>query len=408
MGNCSTKKGELALSSNNVQKPRTEQGYVPMNLDSIIATLEGCLWRHALLTWIFIPIFGSFQAFIPFLEPSCETGFADISLIIVLLYEAHHIFCEYKSWYSMTEMIAPPEIAVLRHIGALRRRRRYWILGIIESLDLYTDVTFPWVARSCSVAAELTSRWKATWTIPVVGPVMCWILDKLKFTGFCLAFCVFNVAVSGILGLLLMRNNIQKRKELIKADESRITGEVFFHFAQSAETAMMPTVAMLGEEIASQRKYKLDTSKESAEAMKARQKAFWTPATASLQYEKELRDHAEEERIRQASNRFFIITILVKVIVGNCMQLYLHSVFYALTYNETGLEAKIKVCISIACSSIQALCRANIAAQKMGGLGVFLAMIIVGSVLFSWTKIYFISKCETHLWNLTSGCVDLD
>lgn len=412
MGNCSTKKGGdlncLSKASNDVKKPSSkEQGYIPMNLDSIVATLEGSLWRHAVLTWVLMPIFGSLQAVIPFLEPSCEYGFSDWTLIIVALYEAHHIFSEYRSWYSMTDLIAPPELAVLRHIGALRRRRRFWLLGIIESLDLYTDVTFPWVARSCAEVAHLTQRWKATWTLPVVGPVMCWILDRLKFSGFCLALCAFNVAISGIAGLILMRRHISKRRELIKADGSRIGGEVFFHFAQSAETAMMPSVAMIGEEIATQRTYVLDNSKESADAMRARQKAFWDPATASLQWDKEMQNIEEEARIKRASDWYFIITILVKGVIGNCMQLYLHSVFFALTYSDTGLEAKVKICISIACSSVQALSRAYISMQKLGGKGVILALMILFIVVFAWAKVYFISKCESHLWNLTSGCVDV-
>lgn len=407
MGNCSTKSGQV-VNNQTVKKPTNEPGYIPMNVGAIISSLEGSMQRHALLTWILVPIFGGLQACVPFLEPSCEYGFADITLIVVALYELHHIFCEYKSWYSMTDLIAPPELAVLRHVGALRRRKRYWLLGIIESLDLYTDVTFPWVARSCAEVASLTSRWKATWTIPIVGPAMCWILDRLKFSGFCLTLCAFNVAISGILGLVIMHNNKQKTRELIQGDTSRISGEVFFHFAQSAETAMMPSVAMLGEEIASQRKYVLDTSKESAEAMRARQKAFWTPATASALFEKEMQDTREEDRVKKAANLFFTITILVKVIVGNCMQLYLHSAFFALTYNNTGVEAKVKVCISIACSSIQALVRANISVQKLGGKGVLLALMILFMVCFSWAKVYFIWKCPSHLWNLTSGCVSIE
>jgi hypothetical protein len=410
MGNCSRKEGNGGSprpSSARTSKSE-QQTYISMNVGHILDNLEGYLWKHAVLTWVFIPVFGSLQAFVPFLQPSCETGFADATLVAVILYEVHHIWREKQSWRSTLELLAPPEIAVLRQIGVLAKRSWYRILGIVESLDLYTDVTFPFVARACE--AHLTDRWKQTWVlVPYLGKGMDSILDVTRFWGFCLVMCLINVVLSGVVGLVRMQSSARRRKqnENNSTSPDRIDGEVFFNFAQAAETAMMPTVAMLSEEIGAERKFVLDRTKDSSEAHKARQRALWGQTDKQTALQMEMQDLAAEERVKQAANWHYTVLIVVKVLVGNCMQLWLHSSFYALTYDFTGKEAKVKVIISMVMSSIQALVRAFLCVKKLGAKGAPLAMLILFTVVWSGLKVYFTYKCDSHLWNLSTGCVTL-
>jgi len=414
MGNCATGKelpnNSASAMGEHPKSAASSHQYSSMNLGAVLADiskLENTFLRHAVLTWAVVPLFGSLQAFVPFLEPTCAEGFRDITLIFVVLYEAHHIWSERLAWYATMSLVAPPEVTVLRHLGVLRKRKAYFILGIIESLDLYTDVTFPFVARSCE--AHLTARWQATWAVvPVIGKVMVSVLSATKFWGFCLILAALNVVVTGGIGLVQMHMAKKNSSQKDLSADGRISGEVFFQWAQSAETAMMPSVAMLSEEIASERKYKYDSDKDASKAMEARAKVSYGNTTAREALEMELADEKEEERIAHASKWHFIVLMLVKVLLGNCMQLWLHSSFYALTFDISGKEAKIKVIISMIASATQALIRCKLIIPKLGGLGFLLSFIAVFVVAWSGAKVYYTYNCPSHLWNISSGCVTID
>lgn len=413
MGNCSTKgacstnvQGNMAPA--NQKSASSSNLYESMNIDftSITSTLEDQMWWHSMITWVGVPFFGALQAFVPFLQPSCETGFRDVTLIFVALYEGHHIYSESKTWYSMTSLLAPPEISVLRHLGVLRRRKTYFWLGFIESLELYANVIFPSVAHSCD--AHLTARWQATWdVVPVVGPVMVTILNYVRFWGFCLILVAINVFVNGWMGMLQMRRNRAKSSIVVSKAKDCIPGDVFFNFALSAETALMPTVAMLSEEIASERKFKYDMDKDSTDAMKARNEIAYGKTSVGQAQDLELVNFQEEERIAKAAKFYFISVMLVKVLIGYCMLLWLQSAFYAVTFDVTGKEAKIKIIISMCFSTITALVRCKIILPKLGAIGAVLTAIALCAIAFSGAKVYYTYKCNSHLWNLSTGCVVL-
>merc|ERR1719198_989066 len=73
----------------------------------------------------------------------------------------------------------------------------------------------------------------------------------------------------------------------------------------------------------------------------------------------------------------------------------------------TGREAKIKAIVGMVCSSIQAVTRCKINSGKLGGLGVLLSFLAIGIIGLSGAKVYFAHKCQSHLWNLSSGCVKI-
>lgn len=412
MGNCATNGGSNAAQIQTkhaaLTSTRSHQ-YTGMNVDvmEVVTAMEDQMFCHAIITWVGLPLFGAAQAFVPLLQPSCETGFQNMTLLVVACYEAHHMFSESKVWHAMMNLLSPPEITVLRHLGVLSARKSYFWLGFVESLDLYMDVTFPFVARACD--AQLTARWNASWApVPVVGPIMSAILDTVRFWGFCVIVVAINVLVTGWLGLILMRQHRNSTDEAVaKAANDRISGEIFFNFAQSAETAMMPSVAMLSEEIASERKYTFDRDKDATEAMKAREDIGFGKTTQRQAMELELADHAEEKRVAQAANCHFVGLMVMKVLMGYCMQLFLQSSFYAVTFDSTGPEAKVKVVLSMLCSAIQALIRCKIILPKLGGIGLFLsffALIIIG---WSGAKVYYTYTCESHMWGFSTGCVHL-
>merc|ERR1740130_122193 len=229
------------------------------------------------------------------------------------------------------------------------------------------------------------------------------ILEVTRFWGFCAIVASINVVISGLLGLVQMC----RHQGGTSGDPERIGGEEFFKWAQSAETAMMPSVAMLNEEIAGERKYRMDTTKDSSEAMKARYKVAYGETSGRSAFEMEMSNHQEEERVAKAANVHNITMMVVKVLIGNCMMLWLQSSFYAVTFDNTGPEAKIKICISMIASAVQAVLRCKLLIPKLGAIGAAMSGIAMLVVVCSGAKVYFTYNCDSHLWNLSSGCVPI-
>merc|ERR1712087_910219 len=97
--------------------------------------------------------------------------------------------------------------------------------------------------------------------------------------------------------------------------------------------------------------------------------------------------------------------MLVKVLIGNCIQLWLQSSFFALTWDFTGREAKAKVICSMIVSAAASFIRCKIVVSKLGAKGMILAAMSLFIVGLSGAKVYFSFKCDSHLWNLSTGCV---
>lgn len=376
----------------------------PESIDKSINDLQAGFWRQSILTWIGMPIFAGLTSFVPFLEPSCQEGFRNITIIFVVLYEIHHVYTEVTSWAATKAMLAPPEVTVLRHIGVLRRRRFFLLLGIIETIDLYTDLTFPFVARSCGV--QLTEIWMKTWVkVPLVGRTVRNIVEVLRFWGCCLAFALFNVLITGFWGLLRVYTNTKTRPQLTEG--TRISGEAFFGWAESAETAMLPSVAMLHEEIASERKYQYNPDGDTSKTMEARDREAHGKALRGESVSTEMFSEQEEKRVASAARLHNMILLCIKVFVGNMLQLWMQTSFYGITFDVLGQQGKIKLYMSIIFSVAAGLVRVVLVGPKLGCLGCFLGIINLYVCGWAIAKMVFAHICSSHMWNITTGCVDI-
>mmetsp|Transcript_22787 Transcript_22787/g.41452 ORF Transcript_22787/g.41452 Transcript_22787/m.41452 type:complete len:423 (+) Transcript_22787:92-1360(+) len=415
MGNCSRRTASPsrveAMSHVGSSKPSVQSStiYEPLDFVGIVHRLQAYVWYLGLVTWLLVPLYCLSQLLVPPIQPTCSKGFDNLTLIGVALYEAFYIYSEGVAWVSTRQLLAPPEITILRGYGVLRKRRRYVALGIIESLDLYTDVCFPFIAHACS--AHLTSRFRQTWLIvPVIGEFVASVVDVIRFWGICLMFASLNVFVSGFWGLYHMHvtHNHVETTVLASNSTKRISGETFFYWAMAAETANLPSVGMLSEEIAAINKFRYDDTKDTVEVAEARDKAKHGKGTMEAAILAETVRAEEEAKVNAAGNRHYILVMLVKVIVGNAFQLWMQSSFFGLTFDVTGHEARVKIIISMLLSTITALVRVKMIVPKTGALGMLLAGLTVFLVVWSAAKIYFAYKCESHVWNLSSfSCVDI-
>lgn len=368
---------------------------------------------HAALVWILFPIFVAVSNFVSVLQPTCETGYSNYGFIVVLFVILHHLRAESCAWTATKSLLAPPELSVMRQLGALQRRRRLVLLGILEDLDIYTDLTFPFIAYDCDVM--LTEQWLQSWNIvPIVGGFVVSILERLRFWG-CAAIFVAFVNVAGLIGLCQLLFTKQDRDaanidDKTAAGPPRLKGDVFFSIARFAETAVMPSIANLCEEMGLQRRWTFDANEAHGGAkalVKARQDAVWGKISRKDLHTFELQNQEEQGRVDKAGERYWIILLIGKVLVGNAAQLWLQASFFQLSFGTLGRQAMYKLIASMLFSGLQVLARSSSAAVKLGGVGVVFALLNVFIIAWAGAKIYYAFHCEEHVWNISSGCVNI-
>jgi len=110
-----------------------------------------------------------------------------------------------------------------------------------------------------------------------------------------------------------------------------------------------------------------------------------------------------------------LVITVVKVLVENCMQLWLQASYFALVFDRTTASAKMKLVASmglgLASASYKAFGTAKIILDQRDLIPVFRVILFLFPLsifaMLGWTstKIFFAYTCESHLWNLSSGCV---
>lgn len=384
--------------------------YAAVDPAGLIDELEAQLWRQAILTWVLVPAYVVISVLVPFTAPTCAGGFNDMALVGMVLLEAHHLYAESRAWRTVKSLLAPPEACVLRQLGVLRQRCLHVVLGILEALDNYTDWTFPFVARACGEI--LTTHWEKAWVKePVVGHLLAAGLHTVRFWGLALLFAALNLCITGWSGLWVMQRDTLQRKRSIKLEDGnvwpRISGEVFIRWARSASIGIMPSVAMLCEAIADQRKWVFDGSKDAVEGTKAR----WALAMGKMSQDTaeslELQNFQEKAKVDEAAHDHYVRLLLAKVFLGNVMSLCLQGSFLALTWERNGYETKVKVLLSMAFTAVTALVRCVKVTSRIGWPGLAISLVI--AALIGWTalQVYHAARCPDHVWDPSTGCVDL-
>jgi len=377
--------------------------------------VESQFGRHSFITWVLLPAFVLSQAFIPCLQPTCEHGFNNVTLVVVLLVEFHQICAEARAWHALKKLIASPELSVLSHLGVLRKRKGLVLMGIIQSVVLYTDLTFPLMARDC--VGVLSDKWQTSWMkVPFVGPVMRLAVEQFRFWGFA-AICVgLNVLVTGILGMISMRSFASGRKQndenmssmplSVSENCPRISGDVFFAWAGAAEVAMMPSVTRLCEEMADQRQWVYDP-KDARDAMQARRDTLFGKIGLDVAVAKELANKEHYDHVMNLRRRHYVGVLFARVFLGNVLSLWLQASFLALTFDNEAWEGKVKLVCSMVVSALQALMRCQSAVARAEGPASLVTSLIFVFIVWTAVKVYMAFSCHDHLWNLTTGCVNL-
>jgi len=402
-----------------------DYAYEPLDPAAIIPRVLEQFRNHAIVIWIFTPLCIGLQWLSQVLRPTCKVGYSDVALVFVGLALAHHLYSESKAWEAAKNLLAPPEVTVMRHLGVLRRRRRLVILGLLEDLDLYTDMAFPLIAHSCDL--QITDHWLRSWrVVPVVGRVVAPVLEQIKFWGSSAIlvsivmlwgiYCTINligrcsedaVLKEAQLETQTLRNTASTQPHM---QMPRIDGQAFYALARLSEPAVMPSVALLCEEMGRQRKWVFDEGRVNQgtfEALKARQDITLGKADYKLLAKLEIQNHEVSQRVETASKMYSMFILFGRVLIGNAAQLWLQASFFQLAFDGMAIESRVKLIIGMAISALTVIVRSRQAATSLGCIGVFFSMPNLILVLWSFAKIVMAYKCEDHVWNITSGCIDL-
>jgi len=151
-----------------------------------------------LKAWVLLPLgIVAWEWAAPSWRASCEKGFSNFSLVLLIVVGLHHLYSENCAYTALTSLLSQPEMVIMRHFGVVRRRKYLVAVGICEAFLLFTDVTFPFVARECDDI--LTENWKTAWRdVPMVGDFAVKMLSKLRFWGFALLSSATGILVNGV------------------------------------------------------------------------------------------------------------------------------------------------------------------------------------------------------------------
>jgi len=326
---------------------------------------------------------------------SCERGFSNFSLVLLLMVGLHHLYSELCAYDSLTSLLSQPEMVIMRHFGVVRRRKYLVTVGICEAFLLFTDVTFPFVARECDDI--LTENWKTAWRdVPMIGDIAVQMVETLRFWGFAVLSSATGILVNGVLGLLCM--------PCWQSKDSALSGTDFVAWARAAETSMMPSVALVAEEMANQKRYVVDY-KDNPTARRARSDFIYgrldaDTATMFEDFNQKLADH-----LHLVESFHFLTLLLLKIFIGRCLQLWIQASFLVMAFHSEGAGAKDKVVVSCMVGALILLHRAAHGMKALGCTGLPVLILIIAFVTWSGAKVAFAFICEDHLWNITTGCV---
>lgn len=384
--------------------------YAMVNPRQHIPEMMKQFWRHALLVWIIFPSFATTQAWVPLLHPTCEAGYPASTLVVVGLVTLHHIFAEMQAWDAANGLLTRPERTVMRQLGVLGKRKSLAILGLLEDLDVCASLTFPSITIGCDVT--VTERWFQAWNdVPVIGASIAPLIQVVGFTGCALALALLTTTI-GATSLLRMAGrshfDVQSNVAPDPEEAPRTTGHEFTTLASAAETALMPSVALLCNEMARQKAWILDASQDAGDKGVGAHGELSRRRLSREQAEMlQFHDEAEREAVEEVQRLHHSCLLLFAVCFCNVPSIWLQSSFFALSFEGTGFEAKCKLLASIVLSLSIALARCRIAATKVPCMGVPLLLLLLGFVVWIAAKLYHAYTCEGHVWNVSSGCVAL-
>lgn len=358
------------------------------------ATLKVDCMYHAIACWVILPIYILLQSCVVSFKPSCSGGFSNLASILLVALLVHYVYIENKGWVVVKSVLSPGEVIIMRQMGVFQCRRREFGLGFILVLDLYTDLVFPCLAHSCNMHYPSES-WQRGWA------------KVVEFWAFALACVLVRISLDGGIGIFQMMQT-QSPDDDDCSGASMTTSETFFSLAENADTALIPSVAMFCREMACEKGFSFDWGADTLTNMQISHDAMLGHVAQDAVIDG-LDDEEVTERARSAELSYASAGLILKVLFGNVPMLWLQASCLGAAYSFMGVEARIKLVMSVLLSTTVLLTRCWVFSVRVGYLFV-LVTVTPSLLLVIWAavKICFeIFICKHHIWNLSTGCTDL-
>lgn len=367
---------------------------------------KGNCLNHAMLCWVALPTYVLIQAFIPFAAPTCNRGLSNVCLLALGFLVAHYVHVERKGWIAVKGVLNKPEAVIMRHLGVFKMRRVQFVLGFLIMLDMYTDIIFPFYARSCDV--DITPLWQRAWMrVPVIGPFFAFCAGVFRFWGSALLCILVHLALDGGIGIYHLLHQAEFEYTGNFGSAPKVPSETYYAVARSASTGLIPSVALLCREMASQKRFALNTGADTLKAMQARQNEMLGLVTAVSDTETQLYNQEVMEKAEREETSQLVQGLILKVLLGHAPMLWLQACFFQVAYDKLELEAKIKLLLSMVLSTIVSLTRCYTFSARASHTFLFVLLPTLFLILWAVVKVYAAISCESHVWNLTTGCADM-
>jgi hypothetical protein len=348
------------------------------------------LYVAVFLFWLAVPAISLKFGF----SASCDTGAPDLAYVVYGAFALLHTVVALGICYS-GDITLQPFFNKMDSLGILVA------LSFLEHFDIYTTAIFPGVAYACN--ESITPKWIESWKQASWGHSLAFVLEELQFGGLALTLYVAGVYIPQFLqlspvatlvcfsltflGVLLWVMHSWWVGLAVLVCEHTLYWIIVWRFGTSwPELTVLPLTFRKGDMVA---------------------------AYAGILIFKPSGN---------VSGKLLYITS-VKLIFDNLLQLWIQSSEFVLSFEQIEDASKKKALLSMglalmvaASKLIQLIALAverfsdapNKSVGLLDSLFLLLPVICFGLGPWLWTiaKIYYAYHCDSHVWNLSSGCVE--
>jgi len=244
--------------------------------------------------------------------------------------------------------------------------------------------------------------------VPVIGTVFSACAGVLRFWGCALLCILVHLVLDGGVGLYQLLHQTEVVYDGNFGSAPKVPSETYYAVAQSASNGLIPSVAIFCREMGSQKRFALNTGADTLKAMKARENEMLGLVSKTTDHETQLYNQEVMENAERVETSHLVQGLVIKVLLGHAPMLWLQACFFDLAYDSLELEGKIKLLISMVLSTVVSVTRCYTFSARASKTFMLILLPTLFLIVWAVVKVYAaMFMCESHVWNLTTGCVDL-
>ncbi|CAE7907691.1 unnamed protein product [Symbiodinium necroappetens] len=364
-------------------------GYEPLEPDR----RDPALVLAAVLYWVAMPVALVSLGF----GATCEEGAPNLAYITYGVFFAVHFVCIFRAMRgSLSEKLHK----------STRKLVFMLVLAALEHFDMASDALFTGTSAACS--AEITGLWLQSWPDVPGGGLMVPMLSKLGFSGVALTLFITNAYLPQLLSVLSFFAPFVALVFLLL---------VMLWAAFGWLVGLAAMLSVYGFVICSRiGRGQMDVFHEAVDSEDLRL-AFYVGAEVG-----ELRqggDFGAQGRV--------VLIVGTRLVLENLLQLWLQSSYLSLSFDRMddyarwqamasivvgllvaggkGFQIAAVFVLKLATGTGRAVRECDIFTIIFGAVGVFMMLGGFGGLAWVLTKVIFIFRCDSHVWNLSTGCV---